>query len=87
MHPFLRKTNWLGVCGGWRTPVILALRAEAGGSQQVLGQPRPHWETPSNKQSPNQSKPYRKTRAGVTRPSWICSSGGQGSLLSDSELS
>lgn len=62
-------------CVWWLTPVILALRAEAGGSLQVPGQLSPHWETPSNKASPNQTKPSQKTRAGVTRPSLICYSG------------
>lgn len=61
MHSFIRQKK-LARCVWWPPPVIPVSRTEAGGSLQVPGQLRPHLETPSNKQSPNQTKPKNQGR-------------------------
>lgn len=61
MHSFIRQKK-LARYVWWPPPVIPVSRTEAGGSLQEPGQLRPHLETPSNKQSPNQTKPKNQGR-------------------------
>lgn len=73
MHPFLRQKNWLGLCSGSRLEDHRKFQDSGG-----------HTVRPPSSEA--QTKPNRKTRAGVTRPSWILANQGQGSLLPDSAL-